>query len=46
MTKRLEVVGAGATHIAINDDLGELKNYTDNRDDILIVAGGGGRNLW
>ena len=34
--------GGGATHIALNNNLGELKNYVDNKDDILIVAGGGG----
>ena len=34
--------GGGATHFAINNNLGELKNYSNNQDDILIVAGGGG----
>ena len=37
--------GGGATHIAtslIGD--GQLKNYSNNRDDILIVAGGAGGN--
>ena len=34
--------GGGATHIAINNNLGELKNYENNKSDILIVAGGGG----
>lgn len=34
--------GGGATHIAINDNLGELKNYINKKADILIVAGGGG----
>ena len=34
--------GGGATHIAIDENLGELKNYTSNRDKVLIVAGGGG----
>ncbi len=34
--------GGGATHIALDNNLGELKNYNNNRDDILIVAGGGG----
>lgn len=34
--------GGGATHIAINSNLGELKNYNNNRNDILIVSGGGG----
>ncbi len=33
--------GGGATHIAITDR-GELKNFIDNTEDILIVAGGGG----
>ena len=32
----------GATHVAMNHNLGELKNYVSNKDDILIVAGGGG----
>ena len=32
----------GATHIAKNQNLGELKNYVDNKDDVLIVAGAGG----
>ena len=34
--------GGGATHFAINNNLGELKNYSNNQDDVLIVAGGGG----
>ena len=34
--------GGGATHIALDNNLGELKNYNNNRGDILIVAGGGG----
>ena len=34
--------GGGATHFAINSNLGELKNYSENQDDILLVAGGGG----
>ena len=34
--------GGGATHIAINNNLGELKNYENNQEDILLVAGGGG----
>lgn len=34
--------GGGATHIAINSNLGELRNYNNNRNDILIVSGGGG----
>jgi len=33
--------GGGATHIATSD-LGELKNYSNNRDNIVMVAGGGG----
>ena len=37
--------GGGATHIALNNNLGELKNYVDNKDDILIVAGGGGGSV-
>jgi len=34
--------GGGATHIALNTNLGELKYYVDNQDAVLIVAGGGG----
>lgn len=34
--------GAGATHIAIGTNRGELKNYSSYRDEILIVAGGAG----
>ncbi len=34
--------GGGATHIALNNDLGVLSNYSDNTGDVLIVAGGGG----
>ena len=34
--------GGGATHIAVNNNLGELRNYVDNKDDVIIVAGGGG----
>ena len=34
--------GGGATHIAIDNNRGELKNYSSNRDDIIIVGGGGG----
>ena len=34
--------GGGASHISINNNLGELKNYENNKSDILIVAGGGG----
>lgn len=34
--------GGGATHFAINSNLGELKNYASNQNDILLVAGGGG----
>ena len=33
--------GGGATHIAISSNLGELKNYENNKNDVLIVAGGG-----
>lgn len=33
--------GGGATHIA-KTQRGELKNYIDNKSDVLIVAGGGG----
>lgn len=34
--------GGGATHFAINQNLGELKNYENDQNDILVVAGGGG----
>lgn len=34
--------GGGGTHIALNNNLGELKNYVNNQNDVLIVAGGGG----
>lgn len=38
--------GGGATHIALNVNDGELKNYEDNQNDVLIVAGGGGGGAW
>ncbi len=34
--------GGGATHIAVNSNLGILSNYNNNREDVVIVAGGGG----
>ena len=34
--------GGGATHVAINTNRGELKNYIDNKSEIILVAGGGG----
>ena len=34
--------GGGATHIAINSNRGELRNYASYQNEILIVAGGGG----
>lgn len=34
--------GGGATHIAWNVNDGELRNYEDNQNDVLLVAGGGG----
>ena len=34
--------GGGATHFAVNNNLGELKNYSDNKTDVLLAAGGGG----
>ena len=34
--------GGGATHMALNSNRGELKNYKNNRDEILVVAGGAG----
>lgn len=33
--------GGGATHVALSNK-GELKNYSSNKTDVLIVAGGGG----
>ena len=35
-------MGGGCTHIAITNNRGELKNYSSNRDEVLVVAGGGG----
>ena len=34
--------GGGATHIAKDNNRGELRNYNSYRNEILIVAGGGG----
>ena len=34
--------GGGATHIALNTNRGELKNYASYKSEVLIVAGGGG----
>lgn len=34
--------GGGATHIAITSDRGELKNYKNYQQELLLVAGGGG----
>lgn len=34
--------GGGATHIAIGINRGILRNYSSYRDEVLIVAGGGG----
>ena len=34
--------GGGATHVALNSNRGELKNYASNASEIIIVAGGGG----
>ena len=34
--------GGGATHIAINNNLGELSNYVNSVSSLLMVAGGGG----
>jgi len=36
--------GGGATHIALNNNRGELKNYASYQSSVLIVAGGGGGN--
>ena len=38
--------GGGATHIAITNNRGELKNYASYRSEILIVAGGGGGGIF
>ena len=40
--KNTQGSGGGATHFAVNQNLGELKNYSNNQNDILLVAGGGG----
>ena len=40
-TYSMQGSGGGATHFAINNNLGELKNYSSNKSDILLVAGGG-----
>ena len=37
--------GGGATHIAINNNRGELVNYASNQNEVLIVAGGGRRRI-
>lgn len=34
--------GGGATHIAIDNNRGELRNYNNYRAEVLIVAGAGG----
>ena len=34
--------GGGATHFAYNENLGELKNYSTQRDEVIMVAAGGG----
>ena len=34
--------GGGCTHIAQTSNLGELRNYINNKSYVLIVAGGGG----
>ena len=34
--------GGGATHIAIDNNRGEIKNYENYKSELLIVAGGGG----
>lgn len=38
----VESPGGGATHVARNNYRGELFEYVDHKEDILIVAGGGG----
>ena len=37
--------GGGATHIALDSNRGELKNYKDYQSEILLVAGGGGGSM-
>lgn len=39
--KNYQGSGGGATHFATNN-LGELKNFENNKSDVLLVAGGGG----
>ena len=34
--------GGGATHIAVSNNRGVLKNYKDFKSELLLVAGGGG----
>ena len=34
--------GGGATHIALGTNEGELRNYLEAKDKVLLVAGGGG----
>ena len=41
-TKNIQSSGGGATHFAINNNLGVLENYVNNQNDVLVVAGGGG----
>ena len=41
-TSNIQGSGGGATHFAINQNLGVLQNYENNQNDVLIVAGGGG----
>lgn len=38
----VEAPGGGATHIARNNYYGELFEYENHKEDVLIVAGGGG----
>lgn len=42
VTENTQASGGGATHFAINQNLGELKNYESAQNDVLVVAGGGG----
>ena len=41
-TRNIQSSGGGATHFAINNNLGVLENYVNNQSDVLVVAGGGG----
>ena len=38
--------GGGASHIAITNNRGELKNYKNYQSEVILVAGGGGASEW